>query len=647
MCKGVTAEERSATSPAPKRRVRHTIRGMPAHSEPAGHLVLASDFPAASRDDWRKLVSAVLARSAFDDGADGADPEAELTAQTYDEIAVKPLYTAEDAPDDPAPSIAPRGGGGWDVRQRHADPDPARTNAAVLNDLTNGATSLWLTLGDLGLAVADLDAALKDVYLDLAPIALDAGAQTREAAVALLALAAARGVAAADLAGTLGADPIGLRARTGADADLTLLASLAASAAEYPNLHLATVDATVYHDAGGSDSDEIAIATAVGIAYLRALTEAGLSVDEALRAIEFRFAVTADQFLSIAKLRAARRVWARVTELSAVGSAAAADAAADADRAQRQHAVTSAAMMTQRDPWVNMLRTTIACFAAAIGGADSISVAPFDAAIGRPDDFARRIARNTSSILHDESSLARVVDAAGGSWYVESLTDELSAVAWDKFTALERAGGALAALDSGAIEELIGAARARRADDIAHRRAPITGVSEYAFIDEKPVTRPEAPSGPDGGLLPTLRYAADYEALRDRSDAAPDRPRVFLAAFGPVAAHSARAGFANNLFQAGGIESVVGTVNIAGSTGTAEVVESFRASGTSVAVLCSSDTIYEHAAGPVAAALREAGARQIWLAGKAKVDGIDGNLFAGCDALTVLRSTLEALEVPA
>lgn len=607
---------------------------MPARSE---HLALAAEFPACSRAAWRELVSAVLSRSGFDAGA---DPEAELTSGTYDGIARKPLYTADDAHglDAGLPGHAPfvRGSTisdaaltGWDVRQRHADPDPARTNRAIRTDLGNGASSLWLTIGTGCIAVTDLDAVLADVHLDMAPVALDAGAQTREAAATLLALAAERGVAPADLAGTLGADPIGLRARTGADADLALLPHLAGLASAHPNVRVATVDATVYHDAGGSDADELAISASVGVAYLRALTATGSSIGAALDAIEFRYAVTADQFLSIAKLRAARRVWGRVAELSG--------AAADG-RGQRQHAVTSAAMMTQRDPWVNMLRTTIACFAAAVGGADSITVAPFDAAIGLPDDFARRIARNTCSILHDESSLARVIDAAGGSWYVESLTDELASVAWDKFTALERAGGALASLDSGAIAELLGSSRASRADDIAHRRAPITGVSEYAFIGEKAVTRPAGPVAP-AGPLPTLRYAAGYEALRDLSDAADVRPRVFLAALGSLAAHSARVGFATNLFAAAGIESVVGTGEVA------EVADAFVNSGTSIACICASDEVYAEAAASAVQALRDAGARQIWLAGKLEVPGVDGNVFAGCDALATLRSALDALQV--
>jgi methylmalonyl-CoA mutase len=594
-------------------------------------LALAADFPTPTRDEWRALVAAVLAKS----GVDG-DPEDALSSATYDGIRIKPLYTAADVHGveaDGLPGHPPflRGATedgsaatGWDVRTRHAEADPAAVNRAVLNDLDTGATSLWLVLGEGGLAVADLPAALDGVYLDLAPIALDAGPHTADAVFALLALGGQRQVDLAELRGTFGADPIGLRARTGAEADAGLLRTLSEQSKRAPGMRLATVDATIYHDAGASDAQELAVGTAVGLAYLRALTDAGLSVDEALAAIEFRWAVTAEQFPSIAKLRAARRVWDRVAELSE---------ASDERRGQFQHAVTSAAMLTRRDPWVNMLRTTIGCFAAAVGGADAITVAPFDSAIGHSDDFARRIARNTQSVLHDESSLARVIDAAGGSWFVESLTDELAEKAWDVFTRIEQVGGALAALNSGAIGELFAQTQARRADDIAHRRAPITGVSEFAFLDEAPVAR-EPMSAPSAGLLPRVRYAAEFEALRDRADAAEQRPRVFLATLGPFAAHSARAGFAANLFQAGGIECVTGPV------------DEFAAAGTPVACVCSSDKVYaDGSASAAVQELRDAGATHILLAGKADVDGVDAKIYAGCDALAVLRSTFETLGV--
>jgi methylmalonyl-CoA mutase len=298
-------------------------------------------------------------------------------------------------------------------------------------------------------------------------------------------------------------------------------------------------------------------------------------------------------------------------------------------------------MMSRRDPWVNMLRTTIACFSAAVAGADAITVLPFDSAIGLSDAFARRIARNTQSVLHDESSLARVIDAAGGSWYVESLTDQVAEKAWATFTAIERAGGALAALDDGTLDEIFAAARNRRADDIAHRRAPLTGVSEFAYIDEPPVAREPVAPPPSGGLLPSIRYAQDFESFRDRAEAAPARPTVFLAALGPLAVHSARVGFARNLLQSGGIEPVVGTGN------STDIVEAFRASGTTVACICSNDKTYAEQAADVAAALHQAGASHVWLAGKGDYPGVDGYLYSGVNALDVLATTFEKLEVPA
>jgi methylmalonyl-CoA mutase len=591
-------------------------------SAPPDPLPLAAEFPPATRDQWIELVTGVLRRSGL---PEDADPVAALSSTTYDGISVRPLFTAADVPPTSAgtPGAAPylRGATadgptltGWDVRQRHADPDPARLRASLLNDLETGATSVWLVLGDAGLPVADLPAALAGVYVDLAPVALDAGGQTAEATAAYLRLVGERGLDPAEIRGSLGADPIGLRARTGAAADLGLLTPRP----DHPRLRVATVDATVYHDAGASDATEIAVATAVGVAYLRALTDGGLDVDAALDAVEFRFAVSADQFASIAKLRAARRVWGRVAALSE----------AEPARGQRQHAVTSAAMMTRRDPWVNMLRSTVACFAAAVGGADAITVLPFDTALGLPDDLARRIARNTQSILHDESSLGRVLDAAGGSWYVETLTDQLAHAAWDGFTEIEQAGGALAALDAGMIGDRIAATRQHRADDVAHRRAPLTGVTEFALPDEPAVPRPPAPPGLDGGPLAPARWAAEFEALRDAVEAISPRSVVYLATLGPMAVHAARLGFARNLFQAGGFHVVVGPPE--------------DLDGTPVACLCSADSLYSAEA---VTALREAGARQVWLAGQGDY-GADGYVYSGCDALAALRTTADLLEVP-
>ncbi|MEU0566073.1 methylmalonyl-CoA mutase subunit beta [Nonomuraea sp. NPDC005983] len=613
---------------------------------------LAAGFPGTTRDDWRALALAVLRKS----GVEAGSPEEALAGHTYDDLTIAPLYDASDLPadllaDPGLPGSPPfvrgsRTSTGWDVRQRHAASDPE----AVLADLENGVTSLWLVIGDDAIPVAELPTVLRDVYLDLAPIVLDAGPQTLEAAEALLALAAARGTAVTGNLGASLATPAG-----GAPSSRDVVVNLAKRCvADHPGLRAVTVDATPYHDAGGSDAEELGCSIALGLAHLRALTGTGapgagpggagdsgtgLGVVQALGQLDFRYAATADQFATIAKLRAARRLWARVAEVCG----------APEEGGQRQHAVTSSAMMTARDPWVNMLRTTLACFAAGVGGADAVTVQPFDARLGLPDAFSRRIARNTQSLLLEESSLGRVIDPAGGSWYVERRTADLAERAWAWFQEIEAAGGYEAA--SGLIAERIAATRARRADDIAHRRFPITGVSEFPDINEKPLNRPTPPDPhePRAGRqseerdagADVVRYAQEFEVLRDLADAQPERPKVFLATIGTVAAYTARAAFAGNLFQAGGI----GIESAGPGSDPEQIAAAFAASGARVACLCSSDRMYAEHATAVAAALKRAGARKLWLAGKGEYEGVDGCLYAGCDALGVLRATFEDLEV--
>ncbi|MGI5291813.1 methylmalonyl-CoA mutase subunit beta [Nonomuraea polychroma] len=661
-------------------------------------MELASGFEPTTRDDWRALAMEVLRKS----GVEAGSPEEALSHATYDGLMVAPLYDMDDLPGDPGlPGAAPyvRGSrmvSGWDVRQRHAVPDPE----AVLADLENGVTSLWLVVGDDAIPVGALETVLAGVYLDLAPVVLEAGGLAREAAEALFRLAAARGGA---VSGNLGAS-----GAVGAELALRCVAEFPSSA----GLRAVTVDATPYHDGGGSDAEELGCSIARGVAELRGLSAAGLSVEQALGQIEFRYAATADQFATVAKLRAARRLWARVAEVCG----------AAAHGAQRQHAVTSSAMMTARDPWVNMLRTTLACFAAGVGGAEAVTVQPFDAALGLPDAFSRRIARNTQSLLLEESGVGRVIDPAGGSWYVERRTADLADRAWAWFQEIEAAGGIDAA--AGLVAERIAATRDRRADDVAHRRFPITGVSEFPNIGEKPLRRPSSPASglassapaasvpvpatgptasaspdggssslevggttsgassgdaprdgatataergevgasmghaaweaeqvgeergqasgsPEGGGLPKARYAEEFEALRDLADAQPERPKVFLATIGPVAAHTARAAFAANLFQAGGLA----TETAGPGADPEQIATAFAVSGTTVACLCSSDKLYAQHAAAVAAALRKAGARKVWLAGKGQYDGVDANVYAGCDALQVLRTTFDDLEV--
>lgn len=604
------------------------------------HLELAAEFPSASREQWRELVAGVLAKSGkHPDGP----AELELTTTTYDGITVEPLYT--EGPENAGlPGLPPfvRGADpdgsvrtGWDVRGGYTDADPAAVNEDLLTDLENGVGSVWLAVGADGVPVEQLSAALSGVLLDLAPVVLSPGADYRAAGAELSKAYADKQIPDSEVCAGFGIDPIGLLS-AGAAADLDDAAAFAAELAErYPAAHAVNVDATPYHDAGGSDAQELGLSIAAGVAYLRALTAAGLDASTAASTMEFRYAATADQFSTIAKLRAARRLWARVCEASDAG-----------EQPQRQHAVTSAAMMTERDPWVNMVRGTIACFGAGIGGADAVTVRPFDAAIGVSDAFARRVARNTQSILLEESKLAGVIDPAGGSAYVETLTEQLAQRAWQVFTDIERSGGIVGALESGAVAEQLAATWAKRSENIAHRRDPITGVSEFPDLDEKPLVRKPLPATHANGGLPKRRYAGAFEQLRTRADrhleAHGELPTAFLATLGPIAAHTARASFARNLYAAGGIRSVD-----AGPTeSTAQVVEAFTASGAKLACVCGTDKAYAEQLREVVAALREAGASAVVVAGKPADDGgADGAVFTGCDAVAAVTEALETLEV--
>lgn len=527
-------------------------------------LVLAAEFPAATRQQWQRLVAKVLR---VDGDVDA--PERQLATVTADGIEIEPLYVADGSRPVPgypgqSPFVRGRGPagnrGGWDVRQRHEQPDPATAREQIMEDLEGGVSSLWLSLGDRRIPVDALPDVLAETYLDLAPIVLDAGERFAEAAEVYLDVAARRGVPAGALAGCLGADPLGVLARTGidpgtdADAGLSAAVELARRCADgFPGVRAIVVDALPYHEAGGSDAEELGCALAAGLEYLRAMRAAGLPADAAFGQLEFRYAATADQFATIAKLRAARRVWARVAQQCGVTSEAG---------GQWQHAVSSWSMLTRRDPWNNILRATLACFAAGVGGADAITVAPFDAAIGQPDRLARRVARNVHALLVEESHVARVIDPAGGSWYVEDLTEQLAAKAWAWFQEIERTGGLRAALAAGLIADRLAASRDERRDALARRREAITGVSEFPLIGETLLSRPAAASSADAPAgLPRIRWSQWHEELRDRADvhaaATGSPPTITLAPLDTSRATNAQVDRVRALLATAGITTVM------------------------------------------------------------------------------------------
>ncbi|OBI48659.1 methylmalonyl-CoA mutase small subunit [Mycobacterium kyorinense] len=592
---------------------------------------------------WRAAVAGVLAKSMRRDADEfGAEPERQLDTPTYEGFAIRPLYTALDAlPEASLPGEWPylRGGdalrdvnSGWKVVETFPATG-ADGNAAVLAALTDGVSALHLRIGRDGVPPEELDQLLAGVYLDLAPIIVDAGADYIAAAERLLTLAASAGKSAT-LSIDLGADPLTAPLSGRACASLDEVVALANRVTDYRGVRTITVDGPAFHNQGANAAWELAGSIAAGVAYLRALEKAGLPVAKALPQISFRFAADDDQFMTIAKFRAARQLWARVAEVAGAPAAGAATI----------HAETSLPMMTQRDPWVNMLRTTLAAFGAGVGGADTVLVLPFDVAIpggfpGMARSFSRRIARNTQLLLLEESHIGRVLDPAGGSWFVEDLTEELAQQAWQHFQAIEQRGGFVDARDY--VSDQIAEIARRRADDIAYRRTAITGVNEYPNLTEPPLPQSDSSAA-------VQRYAAAFEALRNRSDAYLERtearPRVLLLPLGPLAEHNIRATFAANLLASGGIEAVnPGPLDAAG------VAQAVSANGSpALAIICGTDKRYATEAEAIVEAARKAGVERVYLAGPEKAIGDaqhrpDDYLTAKIDAVEALSNLLTRL----
>ncbi len=602
-----------------------------------------------ARAHWRGAVAGVLAKSSRRDTADlGSEPERLLDSPTYEGFPIRALFTALDGlPEAPLPGDWPftRGAdphrdvlAGWKIAEQFPAPGfsgaPADGNGVVLDAFVKGVSALILKVGPAGIAPADLDRWLEGVYLELAPVVLDAGADF-SAAVEVMRTVIDRTDVAAGLSIDLGADPLTAELSGRPAPDIAEVVAVATGGPRTPGVRTITVDGPAFHNRGANAGWELAGVMAAATDYLRMLTDAGATVPDALDTISFRLVADDDQFMTIAKFRAARRLWGRIAET--LGNPDHGGA--------RLHASTSWAMMTQRDPWVNMLRTTVAAFGAGVGGADTVAVLPFDVAIpgGLPTvtaDFARRIARNTQLLLLEESHLGRVLDPAGGSWYVEDLTETLAAQAWSHFQDIESRGGFRQAC--GYIADQIDAVGARRADDIAHRRTAVTGVNEFPNLDERPLPGSAASSTP-------ARYASAFEALRDRSDAflagAGHRPRVLLLPLGPLAENNIRASFAANLLASAGIEAVnPGTVD------SATVAAAVGDAAAAVAVICGTDARYGAEAGQIVGAARSAGIEQIHLAGPQKaVEALpaasrpDGYLTANIDAVEALSALLTRL----
>jgi methylmalonyl-CoA mutase len=670
-------------------------------------------FPPVTKSEWVERVEADLKGASF----------AGLRSTTPGGISLEPLYAAEDVEGLSAsglPGVYPyvRGAeplGGWQIRQEYDDPRPSVCREMIRQDLECGVEAVWLRLGPRRgcrvLTIDELDDVLGAVDLAVTSISLDGGSDSLAVASGLLALAQRRGVPFTALEGGLGFDPVGLlaeegRIQGGLSARVRQLQDLGAwCSLNAPGLRAANVSSDAYDGGGASTVQELAYTVATGLEYLRQLADGGMSVDAAARQIGFSYAVSGDFFTQVAKLRAARWLWAKVV-ITAGGEPSAA--------AMQIHCRTSRFTKTQRDPWVNMLRGTSECTAAVFGGAQSIATAPFDCAVGPSDVLTRRVARNTQVVLREESHLGAVADPAGGSWFVERLTNDLARAAWDELRLIEGGGGIVAALGSGKLVDAVGGVADAREKALARRKTPVVGVSEFPNLHEGALDRDAVSTEEIQGLLkasidsldlgahgerlraivstvndaerepgaltaaclaattggadmysvatvlqhgqpdfhvePILQWRAAeiWEELRTRSDRQPTRPVAFFANLGSMPSHQARSTWAQNLLAAVGVDAVIND----GLSDMEALAADCKASSAPLAVICGSDKDYEALLEPAVTALKKAGCPVVLVAGRPgereaalREAGVSDFVFVGADVLAVMTRVLDSVGV--
>jgi methylmalonyl-CoA mutase len=704
----------------------------------AKEFKLGSDFPKIEHASWQQQVEVELK---------GAPFAKRMISHSYEGIELQPLYTeatfatAGDAAGLPGYPPFVRGANvlgntlaGWDIRQEHAHPNPAVANGQILEDLNGGVTSIDLRLDGAAVqgldtddplatelagrdgvslaSVADVETLIKGVKLDIAGFHFDAGGAFLPIASLYVAAARNAGVKLGDLRGGFNADPLKVLMRDGTlpmplDMALRQMGDLAAWTAEHaPRMTAVEVSTTPYHNAGATAVADIAFAVATGLDYLRAMTSAGLDVEIAARQITFSMGLGCRFYLAIAKIRAARKLWADV--IGTIGGSA------EAQKMQLRVS-TGRRVLTTRDQSLNILRNTVACYAGAIGVADIITTTPFDAPTGLPTEAARRNARNTHHILAEECHLAQVVDPAGGAWYIEWYTDALAKRAWSVLQQVEAQGGMIKAAGNGWVTAQIKPTEAAREKDVAVRKMAITGVSEHPVLTEHR-TEQEQPSyrqlatvaaqrlstwrhqhghlaaldalagiaagsgeltnaaiaaaeagatlgqiaaklvskGQEPTIMAPLSvhpYDAAFEELRDAAEVFErkrgHRPLVYLAGVGSIAEQVARKNYANDFFGAGGFAVLAHDAK----SDVAETTSAFAISGAKIAVICSTDKRYATVVADLAPKLKAAGARTVVLAGNPgqseagwRAAGVDLFIYVRCNVIETLWSLLHAEE---
>ena len=533
--------------------------------------------------------------------------------------------------------------GRWEVAALHPANAPTDT---LLADIERGADSIVLETSSAD-GLAEL---LGRLPLDRVGVVVRGLRTSGDALSALGKAAEARTVPLDMVWGALAADPWSATLAHGEDAPDDAVFDDIFAAVEAPRSpHLAVVGASgmAATEAGGSPVSELALLLASGASLLRAAGARDVSVERLAQATRLFVGAGRDQLLTIALMRATRVCWARLC-------AAFGGTEAMATRS-RLHAVQSSCWLTRHDPWVNLLRSTMAGFSAAVGGADAVSLRAYDSVGGAAGSLGQRMATNTQLLLAEESHLGVVSDPAAGSFTVEQLTEALCRAAWARLQQIEAEGGLDHPDGRAHLAGLVAEERQLLGRAIDKRKVALVGVSDFPSLSGLVVGEADAVETDAQVLLPPMRHADGWEALRDAADAkaaSGDRPGVFLATWGPLSRHSARAMFSTNLLQAGGLR----TVDPGGSDAIGALVSAFQESGLSAAVICGADADYGDVVPALAKELRAAGALAVWVAGRAPdadtaavwtEAGVTDLVFLGCDARDLLSRLHHTLGVSA
>lgn len=606
---------------------------------------LHDSFPEIPLSKWEEAVSKALK------GGQAQD----LYRTLPGDIEIAPLYIAATASTSAKHHIAGQGidriFSGWSCGALYQDPDLNRTNQRLHADLQGGCNALTLSWAqykagqtpETGLPLyqlADLETALKGVTPSYVATSLQAGSDFFPAAILQLALweKTVDGGSAEErhnITGHLNIDPLGSLARTGAlptslRQSYQDMAEISAYAVQhFSKVTTLAVDGSPYYEAGANDVQTLANMLSTAVSYLRALTDHGLSLESAFKQIQLIYPIGCDFFMSIAALRCLSDLWSRIGQACGL----------ETPPTPQITAIMAQRVLTKYDPWVNLLRASVICCAAGIGGASQIALRPYDAKHGLPSDFAHRLMRNIQLMAQEESGLHKVADPAGGSWAVESMTTQLAEKAWQKFQEMEAAGGLFACLSSGQIATECQASRADLRAQVATRAIPITGVTEFPAQTEAPLeTQPETPNlavkpaatlslesrdirdlieaailkqanitdlqqaglahkdseqigetlASTDYILPQFYLAEEFENLRDQVSAA-DLPPITLIALGSLADHTARVNFAKNALQTVGLQ----TQDILFDQNPAEIEAALADAGQSVILICGTDKAYE------------------------------------------------------